>query len=248
MIIKILAVVLIMQASSFPWSAINVLVVEDEKDLREAIADYLSLDGIQVRCAATLEQAEHSLAHYPVDILVLDLGLGDDDGLIWIRQRRDMLSQCGLIMATARGQQADRLKGVQAGADVYLTKPFVLEELSVLIRNLYHTLHTDTTDASWSLLYILGVLNAPNGRYIKLNFSEKRVLELLAEHAPEACPRDTLIEGLSEDVETFDPKRLEVMLRRLKRRVKEDTGHELPIETVHAQGYRLIAPIVMDKG
>ncbi|XGA80956.1 response regulator transcription factor [Halomonas sp. CH40] len=237
-----------MQPSSIPLCSINVLVVEDEQDLREAIADYLSLDGMQVISAATLEQAEHHMAHFSVDILVLDLGLGEDDGLVWIQQRRDILSQCGLIMATARGQQEDRILGVQAGADVYLTKPFVLEELSVLIRNLYQTLSADSASPCWILLYILSCLNAPNGKHVKLNFSEKRVLEMLEQYAPDVCPRDNLIEALGEDVDTFDPKRLEVMCRRLKQRVKKHTEYELPIETVHAQGYRLIAPILIERG
>lgn len=237
-----------MQPSSIPLCSINVLVVEDEQDLREAIADYLSLDGMQVSSAATLEQAEYYMAHVSIDILVLDLGLSGDDGLVWIQKRRDILSQCGLIMATARGQQEDRILGTQAGADVYLTKPFVLEELNVLIRNLYQTLNADSVSPCWTLLYILSCLSAPNGKHVKLSFSEKCVLEMLEQYAPDVCPRDNLIEALGEDRDAFDPKRLEVMCRRLKQRVKKHTGYELPIETVHARGYRLIAPMLIERG
>lgn len=235
-------------SASFSSYPINVLVVEDEKDLCEAMVDYLSLDGMQVTSAATLAQAEDILARFPVDILVLDLGLGEDDGLVWIRQRRDVLRQCGLIMATASGQQEDRILGAQAGADVYVTKPFALEELSVLIINLYQTLNSGDMPLCWTLMYIPGCLKAPNGQQVKLSFAEKLMLETLVAHAPEVCPREVFIEALGEDATSFDPRRLETMCRRLKQRVMEDTGYELPIETVHAQGYRLTAPILLDEG
>jgi len=117
--------------------AAHILVFEDEPDLLDAMVRYLQLDGYVTYAAANLQAAEHWLTQRDMDIIVLDLGLPDGDGLNWLNLRPG-LREMGVIMTTARAEGSSRVSGVRAGADVYLVKPVELEELSALVRNLLH--------------------------------------------------------------------------------------------------------------
>ena len=116
-------------------SATRVLVVEDERDLLDAMVTFLNLDGLSAHGVGNLRAAEQWLQNNPHDILVLDLGLPDGDGLAWLNAHPELVHK-GVIITTARGESDARIVGVRAGADAYLVKPVQLEELSGLVSNL----------------------------------------------------------------------------------------------------------------
>lgn len=222
------------------------LVIEDDLHQREAIVTYLNLEGLVADGVGSLRLAERWLLTHRLDILVVDLGLPDGDGLEWLAGRPD-LGDKGIIVTTARGRPEDRVKGVKAGVDSYLVKPVNLEELAGVIANLHRRLQRDAPTQSWSLNQLNWGLKSPDGTTVQLTRSETRVLSVLAKFGGAGAPRDALIEGLGKNPDSYDWRRMEVLVRRLRSKVKADTGLELPLRTVHGYGYAftellLVAP------
>lgn len=120
-----------MQYSAAP----RILVIEDEPDLREAIVSFLGMEGFAASGVACLAEADRWISTHAFDILMLDLGLPDGDGIDWLNARRDLADR-GVIIATARGAAHDRLLGLKAGSDAYLVKPVQLEELAIVAHRL----------------------------------------------------------------------------------------------------------------
>ncbi len=221
----------------------NLLVIEDEDDLREATVAYLQLEGLNAVGVGSLAAAERLLAVHKFDLLVLDLGLPDGDARCWLEQREDLLDK-GIIMATARGQRGDRIAGVQAGADCYLVKPVDLDELVAVVRNLLRRLRHEEPQA-WLLDAVKWTLQAPGAKLVKLTHSELVILSALARHVGAAVSRYELAAALGHAPELYDPRRLEVLVRRLRGKVGDALGCALPLETVHGQGYAFAAPITL---
>jgi two-component system OmpR family response regulator len=221
--------------------AAHILVIEDEPDLLAAMVRYLQLDGYVAYAAANLQAAEHWLTQRDMDIVVLDLGLPDGDGLNWLSTRPGLRDK-GVIMTTARGEGSSRVAGVRAGADVYLVKPVQLDELSALVRNLLHRLNR-LDQPSWTLDVQSWHLLSPQGQAVKLTHSEQVLLIELARSPGGSVAREVLITALGQNPEIYDPRRMEIMVRRLRNKAKETLGYELPLETAHRKGYAFTAPI-----
>ncbi len=223
--------------------AANILVIEDEPDLLDAMVRFLQLEGYVAFAAASLKAAEQWMTQHDMDIIVLDLGLPDGDGLTWLASRPGLRDK-GVIMTTARGEGSSRVSGVRAGADAYLVKPVQLEELTALIHNLLHRLRRADL-ASWTLDTTSWTLFSPEGLPIKLTHSEQVVLIELARVPGASVSRDVLVKALGHNPELYDSRRMEVMIRRLRNKVKESLGSDLPLETAHRIGYAFTAPITV---
>src|SRR3954453_14788383 len=146
-------------------SAADVLVVDDDPQLREALTRALQLDGYAVTTASNGAQALDTLGHHRPDLMVLDVMMpyvGGLDVCRTLRQRRDKLP---ILVLTARDEVGDRVAGLDAGADDYLTKPFALEELRARIRALLPRTTSEETDESAPLHYADLVLD-PSGRIV----------------------------------------------------------------------------------
>lgn len=218
----------------------RVLVVEDEDGLREAMVDYLLLDGCQAHGVASLSAAEVWMKDHDLDILVLDLGLPDGDGLAW-RQAKPHLRQKGLIITTARGARSDRIDAAKIGADLYLVKPVSLEELAPMVHNLAHRLRP--TSSQWHYNSLEWSLRSPDGIVIKLTHSEAMLVRVMACTPGQPVSRKDLIVGLGENPDVYDVRRLEIMIRRLRNKAEKVLGYPLPLETVHRLGVAFIEPI-----
>lgn len=219
----------------------RVLVVEDEHDLLDATVTFLNLEGLVTDGVGSLAAADSWLRTHNVDMLVLDLGLQDGDGLHWL-QHHASLRDKGVVITTARGHEHARIQGVRSGADVYLVKPVALEELSSLLHNLWRRLRGQL-DQRWLLQPLGWLLQPPAGHPVRLTHSELLVLQRLAIQPGQAVSRQSLVEALGQDPEVYDYRRMEVLMRRLRNKVREASGMELPLETVHRLGYALITPI-----
>ncbi|WPL19541.1 TorCAD operon transcriptional regulatory protein TorR [Thiorhodovibrio winogradskyi] len=223
---------------------IKLLVLEDEPDLCEAMVSFLQLEGFNVIGAGTALEAEAMLREQPVDLLIMDVGLPDQDGISWLSQLQDNRS-LGLILTTARGELTDRIRGHSAGADAYLVKPVELEELRLIILNVAARLGCcgDAAKVSWQLNPIRWQLLTAKGQSVRLTRSETQVLEALARSPGKPLPREALVRALGHQPENYDPRRMEILIRRLRTKVSEQTDERLPLETVHGVGYAFTADI-----
>lgn len=226
-----------------PPAQTRVLVIEDETDLREAMVTYLEMEGLSTDGVGSLREAERHLQRQAVDVLVLDLGLPDGDGLDWLNGQPQRLER-GVVVTTARGEVRHRLSGVRAGADIYLVKPVQLEELSSLIFNLARRLRPGPV-AAWSLDKTAWQLASPDGRAVKLTLSEHALLAKLAESPGRVVARQELVLSLGHDPSYYDLRRMEILVRRLRNKVRDTLGYPLPVETAHSQGYAFTGAIVL---
>ncbi len=248
-----------MRASShrLPGAAeTRVLVVEDEPSLQEAVVEYLRLEGHAAAGVGSLAAAREWLARQACDIVVLDLGLPDGDGLELLRAELAGRG-LGVIITTARGDQPQRVAGVRAGADNYLVKPIDLEELASLIANLARRLRpaaerADTPAAPagapqpWTLSRLRWTLASPDGRTVKLTHSEAMVLSMVAQRPGQPVARADLVTALGHQPDYYDPRRMEVLVRRLRSKCASAFGVELPLDTVHGLGYAFTAPLAVN--
>lgn len=221
----------------------RVLIIEDEPDLQEALVSYLNMEGILAHGVSCLGGAQAWMANHEFDIVLLDLGLPDGDGVEWLKRRQDLM-QKGVIITTARSDGLSRVSGIRAGADVYLVKPVFLEEIVLLIHNLIRRLHGNMP-FTWVLDDTTWYLFAPDGRPLKVTHSEQALLRRLAQSSGQAVSREDLVTSLGHNPDSYDYRRLEILVRRFRNKARESLGVVLPLETVHRQGYAFTDAIVV---
>lgn len=224
-----------------PSAAPRVLVVEDEPDLLDATVTFLNLEGFVTDGVSSLAAADSWLRTHGVDLLVLDLGLPDGDGLHWL-QDYPFWHDKGVVITSARGHEHERIDGVRSGADIYLVKPVALEELALLLHKLWRRLGSQATQI-WQLQPLAWLLQPPVGPPVRLTHSELLVMQCLAHQPGRAVSREALVEALGKNSQAYDYRRMEVLIRRLRNKVREVSGMELPLETVHRLGYALVASV-----
>lgn len=223
---------------------IQILVVEDEPDLCQALVSFMQIEGFKAQGVGTTYEAEALINKNDFDIVILDVGLPDQNGIDWVSSLREQRS-FGLIITTAHGELPDRIRGLSIGADVYLVKPVELEELRLVILNLARRINKNVKNprADWQLNLVRWELITPTGFTIKLTRSEVQFLTALAKSPGVAVARDTLILSLGHLPEHYDSRRMEILTRRLRNKVKEQSSELLPLETVHGFGHAFTSEI-----
>ncbi len=227
--------------NSIPPSLGRVLVIEDEVDLQEALVTYLNIEGFTADGVSSLSAASQWIRTHQLDVLILDLGLSDGDGLQWLVQN-EVLRQKGIIITTARGESKQRIEGIRSGADVYLVKPIQLEELASLVSNLMRRIQAKSLP-HWTLSKMNWTLISPTGVPIKLTHSEALLLQKMADHPGQAVARQELVISLGHNPASYDFRRMEILVRRLRNKIRDVLGDELPLETVHKVGYAFTSPL-----
>lgn len=218
----------------------NVLLIEDETETLEALASYLRLHELSVYEASTLSEANRVLQSLTMDVIVLDIELPDGCGLTWLKQNPATCKDTGLIIVSAHHQEPTRLKGLELGADAFLRKPLAARELYLQLENLATRLRRPSPTAmeTWSLNRFQWQITSPKGRAVTLTLSEIQLLQTLARWSGHPVPRIEIIRGLGADPMSYDERRLETMVRRLRQKVREGTGGQsLPLITVRGVGY-----------
>ncbi|NIJ68220.1 response regulator transcription factor [Xanthomonas sp. 60] len=228
-------------------SALRIAVLEDDVLLRERILlPRLREHGFEVTGLATAAALRTLLATSVPDIVVLDVGLPDDDGFNVAQSLRHQHPALGVVMLTGRQDSRDRIRGLVDGADAYLVKPVEVGVLAATLHSLGRRLGTgaaartssDTAGtARWRLDAGGWRLLAPDGRAVALTKSERPVVHRLYGEAGEVVARDALIAALTADVYAFDTHRLDSLIHRLRRKVVEACGTPLPLAAVHGEGY-----------
>lgn len=225
----------------------RLLVVDDEEDLASAVAEALRREGYAVDVAFTGQDALDRLIINPYDLVLLDLTLPDIDGIEICRLiRTDAMFDptTRVLMVTARDSVADRVTGLDQGADDYLVKPFALPELSARVRTL---LRRETTGGDAVLLAGHLALDTArqlvswNDRAIELTTKEFSLLRYFMSHQGEVLSQERLLEHVWDEM--LDPftNTARVTVGTLRRKLAAATGENF-IETVIGSGYRFTAP------
>jgi len=219
----------------------RVLVVEDEDTLREQIGSRLREEGFAVDLATDGVDGAYMAREYPLDLAVVDLGLPGIDGLELIEDARAHDKDYPILILTARNRWQQKVEGLEAGADDYLTKPFHMEELLARVRAL---LRRSKGLAQSSIE--LGPLSldtsrqsvAVDGRAVDLTAYEYRLMEYLMLHPGKVMSKSELAEHVYEEDADRDSNVIEVFIGRLRKKL-DPQGCINPIETLRGRGYRL---------
>ena len=221
----------------------TVLVVDDEPIVREIAVRYLERAGYATREAADGPTARRLLEQEPPDLVVLDVMLPGIDGLElcrWIRSR----SEVPVIMLTARGEEADRIVGLELGADDYVTKPFSPRELAARVRTVLR--RVAPADPAERLSFGDVELDSgtrevrKDGEDVRLTAKEFDLLWFLASHPRRVFGRDQLMSRVWGYEAALDTGTITVHIRRLREKVESDPSRPQHLQTVWGVGYRLL--------
>ena len=224
----------------------KILVVDDDMRLRALLERYLTEQGFQVRSVANAEQMDRLLTRESFHLMVLDLMLPGEDGLSICRRLRSQSNPMPIIMVTAKGEEVDRIVGLEIGADDYIPKPFNPRELLARIRAVLRRGNAAARpDAEGGEVVRFGPFAldlaaqslARDGAEIALTQAEFTLLKLFVEHPNRALSRDQIMDWLKGyERDPFD-RSIDVRVTRLRKKLEDDPANPVYIRTVWGQGY-----------
>jgi len=222
----------------------RILVIEDDKDIVELVKYNLEKDGYQVTACADGTTGLAQIRKSPPDLLILDLMLPKLSGLDICKDiRRDVtLNRLPILILTAKGEEADRVVGLELGADDYVTKPFSPRELVARVKALLR--RADPGSASDKLLEIGPLRIDPSayrvtraGRAVAMSTLEFRLLYFLATRPNRVFTRDQLLDGVWGTDRFVTPRSVDVYVRRLREKIETDPQHPAYMKTIRGAGY-----------
>ncbi len=231
----------------------HILIVDDDAEIRDLLGDYLRKNGYCATAVAEGKAMWAVLDKSPADLIVLDVMLPGDDGLVLCRNLRAR-SEVPVIMLTARGEDMDRIVGLEMGADDYLPKPFNPRELLARIKGVLRRAKNRPAPegigdaryirfASWRLDTAARDLMAPEGLVVPLSGAEYRLLMVFLTHPNRVLNRDQLMDLCQgREADPFD-RSIDVQVSRLRHRLREDPKEAQIIKTVRGKGYVLSAKV-----
>jgi two-component system OmpR family response regulator len=238
----------------------GILVVDDDRGIRELVATYLEKNGLRVICCANSRQMRGALASNSIDLIVLDLMLPGEDGFAICRDlRTGQWKSTPILMLTARNEEVDRVMGLEMGADDYLTKPFAARELLARIRSVLrrtrmlppnlrvhdggHVLAFGNWRLDTSARHLIDV----DDTIVPLSGAEYRLLRAFLDHPQRTLTRDQLLNlTQGRDSDPFD-RSIDILVSRLRQRLKDGAREPRYIKTVRSAGY-VLAANVEDRG
>ena len=231
----------------------HILIVDDDAEIRTLLGRYLEKNGLRATAVPDGRAMWQALDRGAYDLVVLDVMLPGDDGLTLCRTLRTR-SDIPVIMLTARGEETDRIVGLEMGADDYLPKPFSARELLARIkvilrraRSLPRNLQPEEERAirfgGWTLDTVHRNLVSPDGVVTPIGGAEYRLLRIFLAHANRVLSRDQLMEMTQgREADALD-RSIDVQVSRLRRRLGDGTGDAAMIRTVRGEGYVLSVPV-----
>jgi len=231
----------------------HVLAVDDEPTMRELIADYLGSNGFRVTAVADGAAMQKVLADAVVDLVVLDLRLKGEDGMALARRLREE-SAIPFIMLTGRNEEADRVMGLELGADDYLTKPFSPRELLARIRTVLRRRRAEVRQGrpdgvrayrfgGWELNLGTRRLTSDSGRPVPITNGEFRLLVVLLGAPQRILTRDQLLDLSRLHNDEVYNRSIDVQIMRLRRKIEADPARPRYILTERRVGYMFGAPV-----
>lgn len=235
----------------------HILVVDDDAELRSLLDQYLSKNGFRVTAVQDGKTMWDAIARTGFDLIVLDLMMAGDDGLVLCRNLRARW-ETPVIMLTARGEETDRIVGLEMGADDYLPKPFNPRELLARIkvvlrrsRSLPQNLKPEAARrirfAGWQLDLVSRDLVSSDQVVTPLSGTEFRLLRVFLNHPNRVLSRDQLLNLMQgRESEPFD-RSIDVQISRLRRRLGEGAKEPAIIKTVRSEGYVLATSVEVER-
>jgi two-component system, OmpR family, response regulator len=226
----------------------HVLVVDDQQEICDLVHGYLTEEGFRVSIANNGADLRDAMARSKIDLVILDLLLGGEDGLQLARELRDSRPEIGIVILTGRGETVDRVIGLEMGADDYLPKPFHLRELLARVRSVMRRAASRTAEKSgaprrrvrfvdWMLDVSSRELLSPSGEDVRLTTGEFELLAALVNHPNQVLSRDRLLDlSRHREAGPFD-RTIDVQVGRLRRKLEEDPKTPTILKTVRGGGY-----------
>ena len=226
----------------------RILVVDDEAAIRETVGYALRGEGYEVSDAADGEEALEVARSNGFDVLILDLMLPKLSGVEICRRLRAE-SDVPILLLTAKDAEVDRVLGLEAGADDYVTKPFSMAELVSRVRAILRRRQLDRSAAAGGIVYRVGGLTLDlvrygaqvDGRAVNLTRSEFKLLTLLAAEPERVFSRREIMQHLWESSYVGDQRACDIHVSNIRRKIERDPAHPERLLTVRGVGYRLLA-------
>ena len=223
----------------------TVLLVDDEESVQKLLTYPLEREGYTVVQARDGEEALERYRETPVDLVILDLMLPRLDGLAVCRRLREERSAVPIIMLTARGDEGDKVLGLELGADDYITKPFSIREFMSRVRALLRRAQLSAAGARAEMIEVddlrIDVSRRTveaRGEQVQLTYLEFELLRMLASSPGRVFTRKELLDELWGGSEFRDPRTIDVHVRHLREKVERDPAEPALIFTVRGAGYR----------
>ena len=221
----------------------HVLVVDDDDRICDLIVRYLTDHGFVVLSASSAHEARQVLEHFELDALIVDVMMPGESGVEFVSDLRSSDMSVPVLMLTALGEVDDRIKGLEAGADDYLAKPFEPKEMvlrlhAILKRGMASKvkLYKRFRIGPWEFDGENGVLMGDGGEEVKLTAVEVVLIQALGEKGGDVMSRDELADACGVDA---GERTIDVQVTRLRRKIEEDTKSPRYLQTVRGQGYLL---------
>jgi two-component system OmpR family response regulator len=237
----------------------HILVVDDDHGIRTGIVDYLRKNGLRATGAADGREMFAQLDGSAFDLVVLDIMMPGDDGLVLCRNlRAGKHRHLPVVLLTARDDETDRIVGLEMGADDYVTKPFSPRELLARIKAVIRRTRmlppnlrvTESSDdigfGRWRLDTTARHLLDQDGTVVSLSGAEYRLLRVFLDHPQRVLSRDQLLNlTQGRDAELFD-RSIDLLVSRLRQRLLDDAREPAYIKTVRSEGYVFAMPVVLN--
>jgi two-component system, OmpR family, alkaline phosphatase synthesis response regulator PhoP len=223
----------------------RVLVIDDEPEITEILEGYLRKESFDAGVAGSVQAALAEIDQRPPDLIVLDIGLPDGSGLDVLRKVNEG-PRIPTIVLTTRGEEIDRIVGLELGADDYIAKPFSPREVVARIRALFRRIEAVTSGTQQRTVYRIRDLEINedahevrmHGKPVDVRPSEFRILALLARHAGQVLSRAQMLDLLHDDGSIFE-RTLDRHINHLRHKIEPDPANPTYLVTVYGVGYKL---------
>ena len=236
----------------------HVLIVDDDRGIRELVGAYLEKNGMRVSLAANGREMRSVLQSGAPDLIVLDLMMPGDDGLVLCRElRAGKFRAVPVVMLTARNEETDRIVGLEMGADDYLPKPFAVRELFARIRSVLRRTRMlppgmEVSESAqllafgdWRLDTTARHLLDAEGTIVALSGAEYRLLRVFLDHPQRVLTRDQLLSlTQGRQADAFD-RSIDLLVSRLRQRLRDEAREPRYIKTLRSEGYVFSAAVSM---
>lgn len=226
----------------------HLLIVDDDERIRSLLQQFLVQSDYLVSTAEDAEQARTLLSAIEFDLIILDVMMPGQDGISFTAELRTLQNNTPILLLTARGETEDKIKGLEAGADDYLPKPFEPKELLLRINAILRRMPDLKEDQMMPKTLSLGHLKYDVARnelwegenQIRLTTTESQLMKIFTSALGEPISRVDLVTSLGRDVSSAQDRAIDVQITRLRRKIEVNPGQPRYLQTVRGAGYMLL--------
>ena len=226
----------------------HLLVVDDDERIRSLLQQFLVQDGYLISTAENAEQARILLSGIEFDLIILDVMMPGQDGISFASELRNLGNNTPILLLTARGETEDRIKGLEAGADDYLPKPFEPKELLLRINAILRRMPDLKEDKMMPKTLDFGNLKYDVARnelwdgekQVRLTTTESQLMKIFTSALGEPISRADLVTSLGRDVSLAQDRAIDVQITRLRRKIEVNPSQPRYLQTVRGAGYMLL--------